>query len=283
MPRFDPEEFLALVQRHRIEHTQMVPTMFTRLLALPRQVRERYDLSSLEGVVHAAAPCPVATKREMIEWLGPIITEYYGGTESGIVVYCDSAEWLAHPGTVGRPMADGAVRILSPEGEELGVGEEGEVYLRPPSAWPEFTYENDPAKRASIERDGFVTLGDIGRLDTDGFLYLTDRVKDLVIAGGVNIYPVEIEQCLLTLDGVRDVAVFGVPDADKGEALAAHVEVQPGSALTADDVREHVRSRLASYKVPRTVVFDDQLPREDTGKLFKRKLREAYWESGRRI
>ena len=283
MPRFDPEGFLELVQRHRIEHTQMVPTMFTRLLALPREVRDRYDLSSLRCIVHAAAPCPVHTKREMIEWLGPIVTEYYGGTESGIVVYCDSAEWLAHPGTVGRPMSDGAVRILGPEGQELPIGQEGEVFLRPPSAWPEFTYENDPAKRASIERDGFVTLGDVGRVDADGFLYLTDRVKDMVIAGGVNIYPVEIEQCLLTLKGVRDVAVFGIPDADRGEALAAHVELEPGARLTEDEIRDHVRGRLASYKVPRHVVFDDRLPREDTGKLFKRRLREAYWDPGRRI
>jgi long-chain acyl-CoA synthetase len=283
MARFDPEGFLALVQRHRIEHTQMVPTMFTRLLALPQEVRDRYDVSSLQRVVHAAAPCPVPAKRDMIEWLGPIVTEYYGGTESGIVVYCDSAEWLAHPGTVGRPMSDGAVRILGPEGQELPVDEEGEVYLRPPSAWPEFTYENDPAKRAAIERDGFVTLGDAGRVDADGFLYLTDRVKDMVIAGGVNIYPVEIEQCLMTLAGVRDVAVFGIPDADRGEALAAHIELDPGAGLTEDDVRDHVRSRLASYKVPRRVVFDDRLPREDTGKLFKRKLREAYWDPGRRI
>jgi long-chain acyl-CoA synthetase len=275
MPRFDAEELLALVERHRIEHIQMVPTMFSRLLALPAEVRERYDLSSLRAVVHAAAPCPPAVKRAMIDWWGPIVHEYYGGTESGIIVTADSAQWLAHPGTVGRPTMDAAVRILDPEGRALPVGEEGEVYLRPPACWPQFTYIGLPEKRAAMEREGFLTLGDAGRVDADGFLYLTDRVNDMIIAGGVNIYPVEIEQCVASLAGVADVAVFGVPDDDLGEAVAAHVELSEGAAVTEDDVRAHVARHLAAYKVPRTVVFE-KLPREDTGKLFKRRLRERY-------
>jgi long-chain acyl-CoA synthetase len=275
MPRFDPEALLALVERHRIEHIQMVPTMFSRLLALPPEVRERYDLSSLRAVVHAAAPCPPDVKRAMIDWWGPIVHEYYGGTETGIVVTADSEQWLAHPGTVGYPTMDAAVRILDPEGREVAVGEEGEVFLRPPSCWPQFTYIGLPDKRAEIEREGFLTIGDIGRVDADGFLYLTDRANDMIIAGGVNIYPVEIEQCIARLPQVADAAVFGVPDADLGEAVAAHVQLAEGATLAGDAVRDHVARHLAAYKVPRIVVFE-ALPREDTGKLFKRRLRERY-------
>lgn len=276
MPRFDPEEFLRLVEAHRIQSTQMVPTMFVRLLRLPEEVRRRYDVSSLEAVVHAAAPCPPDVKQAMIEWFGPIILEYYGGTESGAVVMCDSAQWLAHPGTVGAPVADTEIRIYDDAGTVLPVGATGHVYARMPSFWPNFTYRGDPAKRASVERDGFITVGDIGRLDEDGFLYLSDRASDMVISGGVNIYPAEIEACLLQLPGVRDVAVFGVPDAEFGEALAAHVDADPAAGLTADDVRRHVRENLAGYKVPRVVEFDQNLPREDSGKLFKRRLKERY-------
>ncbi|HEX4107220.1 MAG TPA: AMP-binding protein [Solirubrobacteraceae bacterium] len=276
MPRFDPEELLRLIERHRVEHVQMVPTMFHRLLALPEAVRERYDISSLRAVVHAAAPCPPEEKRAMIEWWGPIITEYYGGTETGIVVHATSEQWLAHPGTVGAPVADAAVRIVGADGAELPAGETGEIYLRPPSAWPQFTYLGRPEARAEMERDGFLTLGDVGHVDGDGFLWVTDRVKDMVIAGGVNIYPVEIEQCLLGLKGVRDAAVIGVPDPDLGEALAAHIELLDGAVLSEDEVRDHVRRELAAYKVPRLVVFEEALPREDSGKLFKRRLRERY-------
>lgn len=276
-PRFDPEEFLRLVEKHRIQSTQMVPTMFVRLLRLPDDVRRRYDLSSLEAVVHAAAPCSAEVKQAMIEWFGPIILEYYGGTESGAVVACDTQQWLAHPGTVGVAYGDAEIRIYDDAGTVLPVGATGHVYARPPSFWPNFTYRGDPAKRAAIEREGgFITVGDVGRLDADGFLYLSDRASDMVISGGVNIYPAEIEACLLQLPGVRDVAVFGIPDAEFGEALAAHVDADPTAGLTADDVRRHVRDNLASYKVPRVVEFDNNLPREDSGKLFKRKLKERY-------
>ena len=225
MTNFDAEEFLRIVADHRVTVVQMVPTMFVRLLALPGQVRSRYDLSSLRWVVHAAAPCPPDVKLAMIEWLGPIVGEYYGGTETGPVTFCTSEEWLAHPGTVGRPLERAVVKVL----------------------------------------------------DADGYLYLNDRRSDMVISGGVNIYPAEIEACLLAMPGVRDCAVFGVPDDEFGEALAAYVEPQDGAPLSEESVREHVRSRLAAYKTPSLVEFRDSLPREDSGKIFKRRLRDPYW------
>jgi long-chain acyl-CoA synthetase len=248
MEAFDAEEFLRIVDEHRVTVVQMVPTMFVRLLALPAEVRARYDVSSLRWVVHAAAPCPPDVKRAMIDWLGPIIVEYYGGTETGPVTFCTSAEWLSHPGSVGRPLKGAKVRVLDEAGNELPAGESGEIYMWL-DVWPDFTYEGDEERRRSIERDGLVSCGDIGA-------------------------------CLLALPGVRDCAVFGVPDDEFGEALAAHVELDEGARLGAEDVRGHVRSQLASYKTPRVVEFSDQLPREDSGKIFKRRLREPYW-SGR--
>jgi len=276
MQRFDAEEFLRIVSTHGVTVVQMVPTMFVRMLALPDAVRDSYDLSSLRWVVHAAAPCPPDVKRAMIEWLGPIVAEYYGGTETGPVTFCTSKEWLEHPGTVGRPLPRAEIRILDEDGRELPPGEPGEVYMWL-DVWPDFTYANDEAKRRSVERDGLVSCGDIGYLDDDGFLYLNDRRSDMVISGGVNIYPAEIEACLLALEGVRDCAVFGIPDEEFGEALAAHVELDDGARLEEDEVRDHVRRRLAAYKTPRTVRFDAALPREDSGKIFKRRLREPYW------
>jgi len=281
MPSFDAEEFLRIVADHRATVVQMVPTMFVRLLALPEQARSRHDLSSLRRVVHAAAPCPPDVKRAMIDWLGPIVAEYYGGTETGPVVYCTSEEWLTHPGTVGRPIEHAVVKVFDAEGSERPTGESGEIYMWLDD-WPDFTYAGDEEKRRSVERDGLISCGDIGYLDADGYLYLNDRRSDMVISGGVNIYPAEIEACLQSLQGVRDCAVFGVPDDEFGEALAAHVEVQRGAQLTADDVRDHVRSRLASYKTPRVVEFSDALPREDSGKIFKRRLREPYWRGRER-
>jgi long-chain acyl-CoA synthetase len=276
MTSFDAEEFLRIVDEHRVTVVQMVPTMFVRMLALPEEVRSRYDTSSLRWIVHAAAPCPPDVKRAMIEWLGPIIAEYYGSTETGPVVYCDSEQWLAHPGTVGRPIEHAVVRVLDEDGNDRPVGESGEVFVWL-DVWPDFTYEGDDAKRRAIERDGLVSAGDIGYLDADGFLYLNDRASDMVISGGVNIYPAEIEACLLGLDGVRDCAVFGIPDDEFGEALAAYVELDEGAELDADDVRDHIRTSLAGYKTPRVVEFSDALPREDSGKIFKRRLREPYW------
>jgi long-chain acyl-CoA synthetase len=284
MPSFDAEQLLALVERHRIQQIQMVPTMFTRLLRLPEQTRAKYDLSSLIMIVHSAAPCPPPVKRRIIDWLGPIVTEYYGGTETGPVVWCDSAQWLAHQGTVGAPVDDARIRIVGSDGAERPAGEVGTVYLKPPAWWPEFSYLGDEAKRRAMELDGFVTVGDVGWVDTDGYLYLTDRASDMVISGGVNIYPAEIEAALSELPGVRDSAVFGIPDEEFGESLAAHVELEPGAALTEDDIRAYVRATLAGYKVPKVVVFTPELPREETGKLFKRKLRARYWaDAGRTI
>ena len=278
MASFDAEELLRLIEEHHIDHFQAVPTMFVRLLQLPDDIRAKYDVSSLKSVVHAAAPCPVEVKQGIIDWFGPIVREYYGGTETGACVASESADWLARPGTVGRAIWDGDVRIYSDDGRLLPAGESGRIHMRPPSAWPDFTYQGNPEKRAAMERDGYLDIGDVGYLDHDGFLYLNDRSTDMVISGGVNIYPAEIEACLLTLDGVRDVAVFGIPDADFGESLAAHVEA---TDLTEDDVRQHVRANLAGYKVPKVVVFDDDLPREDTGKLMKRKIRDRYWPAVR--
>jgi long-chain acyl-CoA synthetase len=281
MTRFDGEEFLRIVADHRVTVAQMVPTMFVRLLALPEQARSRYDISSLRWIVHAAAPCPPEVKRAMIEWLGPIVVEYYGGTETGPVVFCTSEEWLAHPGTVGRPIERAVVKVLDSDGKELPTGESGEVYMWL-DVWPDFTYAGDEEKRREVERDGLISCGDIGYLDADGYLYLNDRRSDMVISGGVNIYPAEIEACLLSLHGVRDCAVFGIPDDEFGEALAAHVELLDGARLSPDAVKDHVRARLAAYKTPRVVELTDSLPREDSGKIFKRRLREPYWRGRER-
>ncbi|WP_020501951.1 AMP-binding protein [Sciscionella marina] len=275
-PRFAPESFLHLLAERAVEQVQVVPTMLVRLLDLPERVRAGYDLSALRYVVHAAAPCPVEVKRAAIDWLGPILYEYYGGTETGIVVWCDTEQWLAHEGTVGAPVDGAAVRIIGTEGAELPAGEAGTVYVRPGTSWPDFTYLGDDAKRRAIELDGYVTLGDMGYLDRDGFLHLTDRATDMIISGGVNIYPAEIEAALLGMPGVRDVAVFGIPDAEYGEAVAAHVEA--GAGVTEEDIREYARGRLAGFKVPSRVVLDGTLPREESGKLFKRRLRERYWQ-----
>ncbi len=279
MTRFDAEGLLQLVQDRRVEHIQMVPTMFIRLLKLAPEVRGAYDVSSLKSVVHAAAPCPPDVKQAMIDWFRPIIYEYYGGSETGVAVLCTSEQWLHHPGTVGKPLRDADVKIFGDDGAQLPPGATGEIYVKLPSTFPDFTYLGNDAKRQAMERDGYVSIGDLGYLDDDGYLYLNDRRNDMVISGGVNIYPAEIESCIIALPGVRDVAVFGIPDAEFGESLAAHIERTPGTEIGVDDVRAHVASHLAKYKVPKVVVFDETLPREDTGKLFKRLLKEPYWQA----
>jgi long-chain acyl-CoA synthetase len=257
--------------------------MFVRLLKLPEAVRRKYDVSSLKHVVHAGAPCPPEVKRAMIEWWGPIIHEYYGATESSAVVHSTSTDWLAHPGTVGRPHDNCQVRIYDAEGRQLPAGEIGEVYMRNFNV-PDFTYNNMDAKRAEIARGELLTAGDVGYLNEQGFLFLCDRAKDMVISGGVNIYPAEIESVLHTMPEVLDCAVFGIPDEEYGEAVAAVIEPRPGATLTAQQVRDYLRQRMAGYKVPKLVEFGRDLPREDSGKIFKRKLRDPYWEkAGRRI
>jgi long-chain acyl-CoA synthetase len=282
-PRFDAEELLQLVDQHRITHLHMVPTMFVRLLKLPQDVRRKYDLSSLKFVVHAAAPCSPAVKKEMIEWWGPIINEYYGGTETGGAVFHTGPEALKKPGTVGRPIEGATVKIFDASGKTLGPGEIGEVFLRI-GGFPDFTYNGMDEKRREVERAGLITCGDVGYIDEDGYLFLCDRVRDMVISGGVNIYPAEIEGVLVTMPGVADCAVFGIPDEEYGEQLCAHVQPQDGARLTAEDVRSFLRGHMANYKVPKVVEFASELPREDSGKIFKRKLRAPYWEkTGRQI
>ena len=283
MPRFDAEETLLLIEAERIDTVLMVPTMFIRLLRLPQNVRDRYDLSSLHFVVHSAAPCPPEIKRQMIEWFGPIIWEYYGGTETGALTLVSSEEWLKRPGTVGRPAPGADIRIIDDMGKELPTGEIGEVFSRV-SGTADFTYQNLPEKRAEIERNGFISGGDVGYLDAEGYLFLCDRKRDMIISGGVNIYPAEIEMILQTLPGVQDCAVFGVPDADFGEAILAAVEPQPGAALDGETIRQSLKARMATYKVPKRIEIHAVLPREDSGKIFKRRLRDPYWESaGRKI
>ncbi len=282
-PRFDAEDLLQQIERHRITHVHMVPTMFVRLLKLPADVRHQYDLSSLKFVTHAAAPCPPDVKRQMIDWWGPIINEYYGGTETGGAVFHTSEEALRKPGTVGRPIEGAIVKIFDAAGRELGPGEIGEVYLRI-GGFPDFTYNGMEDKRREVERQGLITCGDVGYLDGDGYLFLCDRVRDMVISGGVNIYPSEIEAVLIGMPGVRDCAAFGIPDEEYGESLAAYIEPLGHVTLTADAVRAYLRERIAGYKVPRLFEFQRGLPREDSGKIFKRKLRAPYWEKrGRQI
>jgi len=283
MPRFDPEELLRLVEAQRIDTIFMVPTMFIRLMKLPEQVRNKYDVSSLRHVIHAAAPCPSDVKRAMIEWWGPVIYEFYGSTESGPVTFATSEDALKKPGTVGKISPGAELRFIGDDGRVLGVGEIGEIYSRIVTN-PDFTYHNKPAKRTEIERDGFITSGDVGYIDADGYVFICDRKRDMVISGGVNIYPAEIEAVLHAMPGVHDCAVFGVPDAEFGEALMAVVEPRSGVMLEVPEIRARLKASLAEYKVPRHVEIRTELPREDSGKIFKRRLRDPYWErSGRRI
>ena len=278
MEHFDAEQFLALVERHRVTHTQMVPTMFSRLLKLPEEVRLRYDISSLEAVVHAAAPCPVPVKKAMIDWFGPKILEYYGATEANGFTFCESQEWLAHPGTVGKCVL-GELLILDDEGNQQPTGTEGTVWFRGAT---NFEYFNDPEKTAeSRDRAGTAsTVGDVGWVDEDGYLYLTDRKTYMIISGGVNIYPQETENLLVTHPKVLDAAVIGVPNDDLGEEVKAVVQPAPGVSPGPELERELIafcRDNLAHFKCPRSVDFTDELPRLPTGKLYKRLLRDRYW------
>jgi long-chain acyl-CoA synthetase len=276
-PRFDPEELLSLIERHRVTHMHMVPTMFVRLLRLPAEVRRRYDLSSLRFIVHGAAPCPPHVKRAMIDWWGLVINEYFGSTETGIPAWHSAQEALAKPGTVGKVIEGGIVKIFGPNGEARGPNEVGEIFMRQ-VAVPDFDYHGKAEARAEAGREGLVSIGDVGYLDEDGYLFLCDRKRDMVISGGVNIYPAEIEGVLIGMDGVRDCAVFGIPDDEFGERLCAYVEPEPGAALSTDAVGGYLRERLANFKVPKEIRFSDALPREATGKIFKRKLRDPFWE-----
>jgi len=278
-PKFSAEDLLRLIERHRIDRLFIVPTMFVRLLQLPEETRRRYDVSSLEHVVHSAGPCPPEVKKAMIEWWGPIITEFYGSTESGPAVACTSEEWLRTPGTVGHPIAGSEVVILGPDRAPLPPGEVGDIYTRVP-AYGDFTYQRNDARREEIDWSGFITSGDIGYLDDAGWLFINDRRADLIVSGGVNVYPAEVEAELVTMPGVGDAAVIGVPDDARGEVVMAVVQRDEGVALTADDVRGYLADRIATYKVPRRVEFVAELPREATGKLYRRKLRDAFRAEG---
>jgi len=278
MERFDPEAFLALVEKYRVTHAQLVPTMFSRMLKLPEAVRRAYDLSSLEVAIHAAAPCPAPVKRAMIEWWGPIILEYYSATEAMGMTVCDSAEWLAHPGTVGKS-AFGELHVLDDEMREVPAGETGKIWFRTASP---FEYFNDPVRTAEVNSPDrtMSTLGDIGHVDEEGYLYLTDRASFMIISGGVNIYPQECENLLVTHPKVADAAVFGVPNEEMGEEVKAVIELMPGVAPGAETEAELIafcRERLAHLKCPRSIDFEAELPRLPTGKLYKAPLRERYW------
>ena len=283
MPRFDPEDFLHLIERERIDTIFMVPTMFIRLMKLPEHVRRGFDVSSLRHVIHAAAPCPPDVKRAMIEWWGPVIYEFYGSTESGAVTFANSEDALKKPGTVGRISPGAELRFIGEDGQVLPQGRVGEIYSRI-AGNPDFTYHNKPEKRAEIDLEGFITSGDVGYIDEDGYVFICDRKRDMVISGGVNIYPAEIEAVLHAIPGVHDCAVFGIPDEEFGEALMAVVEPQPGRALDVASLRAQLKTSLADYKVPKHIEIGIDLPREDSGKIFKRRLRDPYWErAGRRI
>jgi len=274
--RFDAEDLLRLIDTHKLTHMHVVPTMFIRLLRLPDEVKAKYDVSSLVHVIHGAAPCPPEVKRKMIEWWGPVIYEYYGSTENGIVTIVTPDMAINKTGTVGKPIAENQIRILDDDKNDLPPGEIGEVYIWRPNR-TNFTYHKREDARREMDVEGFLTNGDMGWLDEDGCLFLADRKNDMVISGGVNIYPAEIEKALIGMPGVKDCAVFGIPDPEFGEALAAHVEMADAS-VAPEDVKAYLKEHVAKYKIPREIVFSDGLPREDSGKIFKRKLREPYWE-----
>ncbi len=283
MPRFAPEPLLAFVEEKRITHMHLVPTMMVRLLRLPVAIRDRYDVSSLQCVTHGAAPCPPQVKQQMIEWWGPKLREYYGSTEGSLASAVSSKDWLERPGTVGRALPGAVIEIQDDNGSVLGANQTGEIYFRLAQA-PPFEYQNLPDARAAIERGALMTNGDVGHLDDAGFLFISDRKRDMVISGGVNIYPAEIESALFAHPQVRDCAAFGIPDDEFGERLAIVVEREPGARIDANDVRAFLTERLAAFKVPKLIDFRETLPRQDNGKIYKAGLRAPYWkESGRHI
>jgi acyl-CoA synthetase (AMP-forming)/AMP-acid ligase II len=286
MEQWNPSEALRLIERYSVTHAQFVPTMFVRLLKLPEAERERYDLSSLRAVMHTAAPCPVPIKEGIIEWLGPIVHEYYAGTEATGLVHLTSEEWLAHRGSVGKPTV-GTVHILDDAGDEVPTGATGNVYFESPLR---FEYHNDPVKTAAAADPlgrGWMTLGDVGHVDEDGYLYLTDRKAFMIISGGVNVYPQEVENVLAVHPKVADAAVFGVPSEDLGEEVKAVIQplewADAGPEL-AQELLDFCRGQLSPIKCPRSVDFEHELPRAPTGKLYKRLLRDRYWaEHARKI
>jgi acyl-CoA synthetase (AMP-forming)/AMP-acid ligase II len=282
MEKFDPESYLQLVERYRVTHSQLVPTMFVRLLKLPDKVKSKYDLSSLRQVVHAGAPCPVDVKRAMIDWWGPVINEYYSSTEGNLFTFITAQDWLAHPGSVGKP-ALGIPHVCDDLGRELPPGETGLIYAHRPGVRFEYLGDEESTRRARHpDHPDWTTIGDMGYVDSDGYVYLTDRKNFMIISGGVNIYPAEIEGCLILHPAVADVAVFGLPDPEMGEFVQAVIQPAEGVAGTqelAAELAAFARQRIAGYKVPRRIDFRGSLPRMPTGKLAKGPLRAEYLAS----
>lgn len=284
MEKFDPERALALIEKYEVTHAQFVATMFSRMLKLPKEVREKYDVSSLQCVITGAAPCSVQVKEAMIDWFGPIINEYYAGTEDTGATLIDSEEALKHPGSVGRAAFGDTIHICDADGNDLPVGEVGRIYFETSEVVAGFQYYGEPEKTAGShhpDHPNWTALGDLGRLDEEGYLYLADRESFMIIAGGVNIYPQEIENALLLHPAVQDVAVFGVPNEDLGEEVKAVVQLVDASTQseeTAEELLAHCREHLARFKVPRSIEFLEDFPRSPTGKLFKAPLRDKYWE-----
>jgi long-chain acyl-CoA synthetase len=278
MDKWTPEGMLAVVEKERVTSSHMVPTHFNRLLALPDEVKKKHDLSSLKHVIHSAAPCPVEVKKRMLAWWGPVIYEYYAASEGGGTL-ATPQDWVKKPGTVGKAWPLSEIKIFDDAGQPCAPMEVGTVYMR--MADHRFEYHKDKKKTDAAWKDGLFTVGDAGYLDADGFLFLCDRKSDMIISGGVNIYPAEIEGALITHPQVRDVAVFGIPDDDWGEQVKAVVELHTGAAPTpalASEIREFLVDKLAKHKIPKTIDFVDALPRDPSGKLYKRKLRDPYWQ-----
>jgi long-chain acyl-CoA synthetase len=273
--RFEPEELLAMIQTYRVTNMHIVPTMFVRLLRLAPEVRARYDISSLRHVIHGAAPCAPEVKAAMLAWWGPVIYEYYGSTEFGVATHMAPGDVARKAGSVGRPLPGVRVAIVDDARRPVAPGDIGEIFVGS-EALPDFTYRGRPESRAEVDLDGLVTCGDVGRFDEEGFLFLSDRKRDMVISGGVNIYPAEIEAALIGFPGIKDCAVFGLPDAEFGEVLHACIQAaDPADVPDVADIRAFLEARIARYKIPRVFEFLDALPREDSGKLFKRKLKAA--------
>jgi long-chain acyl-CoA synthetase len=282
MDKWTPESCLDFIQKYRVSTSHMVPTQFHRLLALPEDVKRRYDVSSLRHVIHAAAPCPVDVKQRMLQWWGPVIYEYYAASEGGGTLVTPE-EWLKYPGTVGRAWPSSEIRIVDDAGKDCPAGQPGTVYMALGTA--EFEYHKDKEKTDANRREGFFTVGDIGYLNDEGYLFLCDRKIDMIISGGVNIYPSEVESVLLTHPKIADVAVFGIPNTDWGEEVKAVIEPAPGvqpSAALAQEILDFCLQKAAKYKCPKSIDFIDAMPRDPNGKLYKRKLRDPYWKGRER-
>jgi len=282
MEKFDPLSYLENIEKYKVTHSQLVPTMFSRMLKLPEAERNRFDLSSLEYAIHAAAPCPEIVKRQMIDWWGPIIYEYYGATEAFGFAACNTQEWLDHPGTVGK-IVIGELSVLDDDMEPLPNGEPGTLWFKPAS---KFAYHNDSdkTKEATSEDGKLTTVGDVGYVDDDGYLYLTDRKAFMIISGGVNIYPQECEDLLIAHPKIFDAAVFGVPNTDLGEEVKAVIQTVEGVDATEEltvEILEYLSEHLSRQKIPRSIDYKDELPRLPTGKLYKRLLRDEYWGDGK--